>query len=124
MFLPFYFFTFLLFIKLIPLLHSLLPVGLLTAGDGILLLFCLIACLISCTLSLHRLDGGIVENLDGATLDGILQFLLAESLARLIEVRDVEFIIHAKVVAYQFLLQTVAGILQAQQLSDFLDFSC
>ena len=104
MFLPFYFFTFLLFIKFIPFLHSLLPVGLLTAGDGILLLFCLIACLVSCTLSFHGLDGSIVENLDGATLDGSLQLLFSESLARLIEVRDIEFIIHTKVVAYHFLL--------------------
>ena len=124
MFLPFYFFTFLLFIILVPFLHCLLPVGLLTAGDGILLLLCLIACLISCTLSLHGLDGSIVENLDGTTLDSLLQFLFAESLARLIEVRDVEFIIHAKVVANLFLLQTVACVLEAQQLSDFLNFSC
>ena len=103
-FLPFYFFTFLLFVILIPLLHSLLPVGLFTAGYGFFLSLCLVASLISCTFCLHCLYGGIVENLDGATLDGILQFFFAESLARLIEVRDIEFIIHAKVVAYHFLL--------------------
>ena len=30
----------------------------------------------------HRLDGGIVENLNGATLDGCLQLLFTESLVR------------------------------------------
>ena len=98
------FFTFLLFVILIPLLHSLLPVGLFAAGYGFFLSLCLVASLISGTFCLHCFDGGIVENLNGATLDGILQFFFAESLARLIEVRDIEFIIHAKVVAYHFLL--------------------
>ena len=98
------FFTFLFFVILIPLLHSLLPVGLFTAGYSFLLSLSLVASLVSSTFCLHSLDGGIVENLDSSTLDGILQFLLAESLARLIEVRDIEFIIHAKVVAYHFLL--------------------
>ena len=118
------FFTFLFFVILIPLLHSLLPVGLFTAGYSFLLSLSRVASLVSDTFSFHCLDGGIIEYLDGTTFHCSLQFFLSESLARLIEVRDVEFIIHAKVVAYQFLLQTIAGVLEAQQLTDFLNFSC
>ena len=71
---------------LLPFFHGFLPVGLLTAFHGSLLTGSLIPCFVACTLGLHRLNGGLVKNLNGTTLHGILQLFFAEGFPRLIEV--------------------------------------
>ena len=82
----------------------------------------LISRLVTSPLFLHGSDGGIVEHLDGATLDCFAQFLFAERLAGFVEVGDIELIVHPQLVADEFLFATVDRIFLAQQFPDFLQF--
>ena len=97
--------------------HRFLPVG----GSVLyclLLLGCLVAGFVAGALLLHGGNGGIVEDLDCAALDGLVQLLLAEGLALDVEVGNVELEVHPQLVSYHLLLESRAGVFPAQQLAD------
>lgn len=73
-------------------------------------------------LGLHGGDGGIVENLDDAAAEALLQFVGAIGLSLRAEVGDVELKLGAQDVAYLLLLKARAGAFAAEQLADDVDF--
>ena len=89
----------LFFFPFLPVLHSLLPVGLFTTGHSLLLTQSLVTGFVTGSFGLHGFDRLIVKNLYGATFHGVLQFFLAKGFARLIKVRDIELIIHSQFMA-------------------------
>jgi hypothetical protein len=105
------------FLPFLPFFHGFFPVCGLTVGDGFLLSCSLVTGFVAGTLRFHGLDGGVVENFNGAPLHGSLELLLAEGLARFIEVGDVKLVGDTQLVAYHLLFEAVDRILQPQQFS-------
>ena len=101
-------------LPVLPLAHGLLPVGLLAAGHGLALPLGLIAGTITGAFGLHRVDGGIVQNLDSAPPQRLLKFLFTKSTPGLIEIRDVELVVNSQFVPYLLLPGTIAGIFKPQ----------
>ena len=51
-----------------------------------------------------------------------MEFLLAESLALHVEVRDIKLKVHSELVPYHLLLESRAGVFPAQQFADDVNF--
>ena len=103
--------------------HSLLPVGLLAAFHRLSLAFGLVAGTVAGTLGLHVGNSGVVEYLNGTTVERSLQFVFTESAARLVEVRDIELVIDSEFMSYLLLLGAVTCVLQSEQFGYLNDFS-
>ena len=70
----------------------------------------------------HAGNGGVIEDLDDATLEAAVKVVGAKGFALLAKVADVELEIDAELVTDFFLIETIGRTLLSEECADFVDF--